>query len=492
MKESAEILIVEDEWIVAEDIKRSLQHHGYTVSNIIPSGEEALEMVEEKRPDLILMDIMLKGDMDGIEAASQIHSRFDIPVVYLTAYADEKVLHRAKYTEPFGFILKPFEERELNSSIEITLFKHRMEKKLKESEVRYRTLFETMAQGVIYQNSSGKIMSANPAAERILGLTLDQMKGRKSSDLNWKAIHEDGSHFPGDSHPSMVSLREGRQMKDVIMGVFNPCEKDYRWICISTVPEVKKGEDKPFQVYMTFSDITERKKMEDDLKRSQEQSHNFAQHIQQVREQERAAVARDIHDELGQLLTVLHFDISFIKKRLSHNQSTLIEKIGETREHIDAAIGALQRISHELRPTVLDDLSLIETMEGQIEEFKKCTDIKFKSEIENIVLQKDVSITVFRLNQEALTNAVRHAEASQINISLNSNGEKLILEVRDNGKGISEKNISDPKAFGLIGMKERLSSLNGEMKIKGIKGKGTTVSICIPLKEQLKDEGQKL
>ena len=129
-----QILVVEDERLVAEDIKMSLQRFGYAVPGIVFSGEEAVKKAEEMNPDLVLMDIVLEGEMDGIEAASAIRSRFDIPVVYLTAYADKKTLERAKITEPFGYIIKPFEDRELHSVIEIALYKHRMEGKLKKTQ----------------------------------------------------------------------------------------------------------------------------------------------------------------------------------------------------------------------------------------------------------------------------------------------------------------------------------------------------------------------
>ncbi len=129
-----QILVVEDERIVAEDIKMRLQNLGYAVPGTAFSGKEAIKKAEEMNPDLVLMDIVLEGKMDGIEAASAIRSRFAIPIVYLTAYADKKTLQRAKITEPFGYIIKPFEDRELNSIIEIALYKHTMDKKLKKTQ----------------------------------------------------------------------------------------------------------------------------------------------------------------------------------------------------------------------------------------------------------------------------------------------------------------------------------------------------------------------
>ena len=132
------LLVVEDESIVAMDIKHRAEGLGYRVVGIAASGEDAIKLAREEKPDLVLMDIVLKGEMDGIEAAEVIREEMNIPVVYLTAYSDEKTLSRAKLTGPFGYIIKPFEDRELHSAIEVALYKHKMDSKLRESEERYR------------------------------------------------------------------------------------------------------------------------------------------------------------------------------------------------------------------------------------------------------------------------------------------------------------------------------------------------------------------
>jgi putative two-component system response regulator len=138
----AKILVVEDERVISEDIKKRLQKLGYSVPSIVSSGEEAVQKAKVLRPDLVLMDIVLEGEMDGIEAAAQIKSLCEIPIVYLTAYADQKTLERAKITEPYGYILKPFDDRDLHITIDIGLHKHRMERKLRETEERLRKTLE--------------------------------------------------------------------------------------------------------------------------------------------------------------------------------------------------------------------------------------------------------------------------------------------------------------------------------------------------------------
>lgn len=261
------ILVVEDETIVATDIKARLHHFGYRVIGSCPSGEQALEMIEHRQPDLVLMDIHLAGRLDGIETAWEIRVRYRIPVVFLTAYSEDATLERAKLVEPYGYILKPFEDRELKTVIEMALYKHRTEEILRQSEETYRLLFETVPQGIVFQNVDGHIISANPAAERILGVPLEEMLGRTSDTPEWEAIREDASPLPGQEHPSMVALRTGERVKDVVMGVYNPRLKSYIWINVTAIP-LYQGR-RLAQVYTCFEDISERKRAESILRESE-------------------------------------------------------------------------------------------------------------------------------------------------------------------------------------------------------------------------------
>ena len=182
--QNCHILLVEDENIIAMDIQQRLENLGYRVVGHVASGADALVAAAEKKPDLILMDIKIRGQMDGIETASQIRAKWDIPIIYLTAFADENTLKRARMTEAFGYLLKPFEDRELHSAIEIAIYKHRMEKKLRASENKFRSVIEHASDGIALIDNQGSVIEWNPAIELISGLKRPDVINR----LIWEVI----------------------------------------------------------------------------------------------------------------------------------------------------------------------------------------------------------------------------------------------------------------------------------------------------------------
>ncbi|MGC9517278.1 MAG: response regulator [Methanomicrobiales archaeon] len=185
------LMIVEDERITAEDLKEGLEDLGYDVAAVVYSGEESIKKAEEIKPDLIIMDIKLEGEMDGIEAAEYIRSNYGIPVIYLSAYSDENTVQRAKITEPSGFIRKspagflnkPFEESELHTTIEITLYRDRMEKRLRENERWLTAILTNIADAVIATDSKGQIKFMNPVAEDLTGFIQEDAIGKFLSEV---------------------------------------------------------------------------------------------------------------------------------------------------------------------------------------------------------------------------------------------------------------------------------------------------------------------
>lgn len=184
----SKILVVEDERITAEDIKSGLENAGYKVPALVSSGKDAVELAGELKPDLVLMDIKLKGKMDGIEAAGKIKLLYDIPVIYLTAYSDEYTVERAKVTEPSGYVLKeenglvkkPFEESELHTAIEITLYRHKMEK---DHDILLNAMLKYIDDAVIATNFEGKIKLMNSVAENLTGWKLDESVGKELMEI---------------------------------------------------------------------------------------------------------------------------------------------------------------------------------------------------------------------------------------------------------------------------------------------------------------------
>lgn len=171
------ILIVEDEALIAEEMQDRLQRLGYQVAGIADTGPTAISIAEQTRPDLVLMDIQLKGEMDGIETAERIYRQLHIPVVYVTAHADHATLHRAKNIAQFGYILKPFQERELMASIPMALHRHSVEKLLQDSQITYATILASISDGVIVTDEHARLRFLNPVAEKLTGWRLSEAHG---------------------------------------------------------------------------------------------------------------------------------------------------------------------------------------------------------------------------------------------------------------------------------------------------------------------------
>ena len=236
------------------------------------------------------------------------------------------------------------------------------------------------------------------------------------------------------------------------------------------------------QAYHELEDeVARRKKVEEELIMNQEQLRNLYLNLQSMREEERSSIAREIHDELGQSLAAIKFDIAWIKgKYFDHER--IIEKTSSTLSLIDSTITSVKKICTELRPGILDHLGLGPAIQWQAGEFQNRTGIQCEVFLqEDIQLDRDCTTALFRIFQEALTNILRHADATKITASLTENDGTVILEVVDNGKGISEEAIAKPNSFGLLGMRERVYPWSGIVTINGCPNKGTRIEVILQL-----------
>lgn len=230
----------------------------------------------------------------------------------------------------------------------------------------------------------------------------------------------------------------------------------------------------------------ERKRAEKELEHSFEKLRALATHLQSVREEERTRIAREIHDELGQSLTGLKFDLAWLDRQLSQNDPAAMQacqnKVRSMFGLIDKTILLGRKIATELRPGILDDLGLVDALEWQAQEFEDRTGIhcEFVSLPENLQLDTYRSTTLFRIFQETLTNVARHAKASRVSIALQVQPESITMEIQDNGRGITEQEIQNSRSLGLLGMRERVLVFGGEILLQGQPGKGTKVIVKLP------------
>jgi PAS domain S-box-containing protein len=289
-------------------------------------------------------------------------------------------------------------------------------------------------------------------------------------------------------------LSTGKKLPKAIRSVNAGNEKEYthEYACLSGNDQVwfrvnitrlnKKGKA---GVVISHANITERKKSEDQIQASNEQLRLLASHLQNIREEERANIAREIHDELGQQLTGLKFDMAWVNKKIQGNDKMVAEKISGLLEMIDNAINTVRRISTDLRPGILDDFGLQAAMEWQAGEFTKRTGIAccFKTTFQTDISDKNITIALFRIFQESLTNVVRHSQAKNVYANLMRESDLVILTIEDDGIGMDMEIAQSKRRLGLMGMKERSYMVNGSCTIISKPGRGTTITVVVPYTE---------
>lgn len=236
----------------------------------------------------------------------------------------------------------------------------------------------------------------------------------------------------------------------------------------------------------TSTDISMLKEVEEELKKSQKQLRELIVHSQSLIEDERKLIAREIHDELGQVLAALKMDLSWLKGKLSQDEERVFNKMNDIFSLLDRAVRSVKSISANLRPDVLDNLGLAAAIEWQTENFQRCSGIRCHLVLnpEDLTLDKTISIAVFRIFQETMTNISRHARASEVDVKLEKTNGFISLSVRDNGVGIDSNQVLAPDSFGLIGMRERAQSLGGDITIISTPGNGTTIEVQIPYNKE--------
>jgi signal transduction histidine kinase len=240
---------------------------------------------------------------------------------------------------------------------------------------------------------------------------------------------------------------------------------------------------RPGLVVAMVDDVTDLHRYMDELLKYQEELRNLAAYLQTAREEERVRIAREIHDELGQMLTALKMDTVLLEGQVAGEVPAARAKLESMKSALDMTIGTVKRIVKELRPNLLDHFGLVAAIEVHLKEFAQRTGIECRALLrpDGAAVDRDLSISVFRVCQEALTNIARHARASRARVRLTEESGMLCLTVVDNGRGITRREVSDRSSLGLIGIRERVRPLGGDFRIRGIRGRGTALSVRIPV-----------
>lgn len=349
---------------------------------------------------------------------------------------------------------------------------------LRQSEKKFRGLVETAPDGVVISNAEGKIEIVNKQIESMTGYDNEELVGRAIEILVPPRYRKHGLYrkeYMQDPHTRSMGERGSDLFLRRKDGSEFPVE-------ISLAP---LETDSGVIISSVIRDITERKNAELKNLQSQKRLRNLTQRLQAAREEERTAVARDIHDELGQMLTGLKMDLFWLSERLPEHTEDLQYRARTMITLIESTINSVRRLSTSLRPAILDDLGLAAAIEWQVQGFAGRTGCRYSLKLDHsdFAMDKERDTSIFRIFQEALTNIARHADAQKVDISLRRTGKRLVLTVKDNGKGMDQKKLTDTLSLGLMGMQERAGAIGGDLEIKSLSGKGTKVTLKVPIGE---------
>ncbi|MBX2943320.1 MAG: PAS domain S-box protein [Cyclobacteriaceae bacterium] len=342
-----------------------------------------------------------------------------------------------------------------------------------QSKRRFEAIFNGTNDAILVANDTGKYVQVSPAASRILGYSQEELLNKTVMHLMLDNVNDN------DKYAMWEDFKKGGYQT----GTIELTRKDKQLITCnySVTANILPG------LHLSiFTDITDKYKAEQELQLSYHQLKELTGRLQIVREEERIHIAREIHDELGQKLTGIKIDTSWLGKKIEDNEDAK-KKIGEIMSLIDDTIDTTRRISSELRPGLLEYFGLIVACESQSKEFEKRHQIKsnFVSEISTVNFSFNVALGIYRIYQEALTNIARHAQATLVETLITQVDNHFILTVKDNGCGFDQNEIKKKHSLGLVGMRERANLVLGELAIESNKGAGTSIWIKIPLDQEL-------
>jgi PAS domain S-box-containing protein len=426
------------------------------------------------------------------------------------AYGDERIREGIYSVQVF-----PLAGGFLGVAFENVTDHRRAEQALRESEERFRLLVQTVQEYAIFNlDTFGNVVTWNNGAERLKGYQAEEILGKhfsgfyppeevargkpqqileeaarrgQSEDEGWR-IRKDGTRFWANVVVTALRNAKGRLQgfAKVTRDMTERHGKEEQLIKAKELLELRAEQRATVLARLNDElrmEISERARAEEQLRASRDQLRALAARLQSVREEERTSIAREIHDELGQACTAIKMDLALIGHKATKRQTRLRAKAESAIELVDGMIVTLRRIASDLRPRTLDDLGLPAALEWQAQEFESRTGMRCRVTLpqEPLVLDTERATAIFRIFQESLTNVARHAKATRVQARLEREVHQLTFEVRDNGRGFDPEEAKARKSLGLVGMQERALLLQGELKLEGVPGAGTTMTLRIPL-----------
>lgn len=463
-----QVLLIEDsptDALLVQDELRHAADGNFAVTHV-QRLSHALKQLQLQHFDIALLDLSLP-DSDGLETFSRLYSAAEsMPVVLLTSRVDEPLALRALKTGAQDYLMK----EKVMSGVLSRVIRYAIERKhsqqaLRKSEARLRDLFDGTSDLIQSIAPDGRILFVNRAWREMLGYSEEEIITLNIFDV----IHPDHHEY------CRTCLQQHLADKgaDIVETAFQT--KDGRIITVEGNVAAHFEDGKAVAVRGIFRDVTKRNEMMAKLQ-------TLTTHLQNIREEERTSISREIHDELGSMLTVMKMELDWLSKKIDANP--MHERILLMHQLSAEALGVTRRISQNLRPSVLDNLRLDGAIEWLAHEFEQRLGISCRLTMNATRLPRlddRHNTNVFRIIQETLTNVARHAHATAVEIEVNETGDHIMIEIRDNGIGISKQQLLNLKSFGIAGMYERIKQLNGELKITGAPSQGSIVQLRIPL-----------
>jgi PAS domain S-box-containing protein len=501
------VLIIEDEFIVAESIRTKLEELDYRPLEVALSGEEGVEKAGEERPDIVLMDIHLRGEIDGIEAARRIRERFDIPVVYLTAFTDRETLQRAKLTQPYGYVIKPFETRELHTIIEMALYKHEAEQKLRETEQRLAATLKSVGDGLITTDAEGIINFLNPMAEALTGWPRDEAVGKELAEVFRVKDEIDSKSL---DIPPAKPLPEFSAASPKIQGTVL-LARDGRSIPVeSNAAPILDRQGKGSGTVVVFRDITERKRAQKrELRHQAELAH--AARLSSIGEMA-SGMAHELNQPLSAISTLLGGCLRIIESGRDRPEE-LLDAMREAQRQTERAgktIGSIKRFARRqsVRRSTVDMNALIREAIQLIEPERRNQHVRVDMrlgaglpviqadsiQIEQVIL--NITQNAFEAMEGTERKARELAIRTQLNgegfieVTLSNTGRSLPADLKD--KVFDSFYTTKPQGLG-IGLslsRSIIEAHGGRIWAVPESGRGVTFKFTIPTSQKgRKDEG---